>query len=62
MPFESDLPVYLCRGLKVPLKELWPNVKKYLSKAGRGATVSQECPIRIPYGSYDRIEMIPVAY
>ena len=30
MPFESDLPIYLCRQLRKPLRELWPSVKKYI--------------------------------
>ncbi len=29
MPFENR-PVYLCRGLKVPLKQLWPKLKNWL--------------------------------
>ena len=29
MPFENR-PVYLCRGLKEPLKELWPKLKRWL--------------------------------
>ena len=29
MPYERDLPVYLCRKLKVPLAELWPQLKNY---------------------------------
>lgn len=29
MPYESDLPVYLCRGLRVPLGEMWGKVKHY---------------------------------
>ncbi len=29
MPYESDLPIYVCRGPKVPLRDLWPSVKHY---------------------------------
>ena len=29
MPYESNLPVYLCRTPKVPLREVWPTVKSY---------------------------------
>jgi hypothetical protein len=29
MPYESNLPVYVCRGLRVPLRELWPQVRNY---------------------------------
>lgn len=30
MPYETDLPVYVCRGLKVPMRELWPKLKRYI--------------------------------
>jgi hypothetical protein len=30
MPYENDLPVFVCRGLKMPLKELWPKIKKWI--------------------------------
>jgi hypothetical protein len=30
MPWEQRQHIYLCRGLKVPLRELWPRVKKWL--------------------------------
>jgi hypothetical protein len=30
MPFENHLPIYLCRKLRKPLKELWPKVKNYI--------------------------------
>jgi hypothetical protein len=30
MPYESDLPIFLCRGLKVPLRDVWPSVKKFI--------------------------------
>jgi hypothetical protein len=29
MPYEDQLPLYLCRGLKAPLATLWPRVKHY---------------------------------
>ena len=30
MPFEQRVHIYLCRDLKVPLREAWPEVKKWL--------------------------------
>jgi 4-amino-4-deoxy-L-arabinose transferase-like glycosyltransferase len=27
MPYENDHPIYLCRGIKVPLGQVWPQVK-----------------------------------
>lgn len=30
MPYENDMPVWVCRGAKVSLKDLWPHVKKYI--------------------------------
>ena len=30
MPYESDLPIFLCRGLKVKIEDLWPRVKGYI--------------------------------
>jgi hypothetical protein len=30
IPYENDKPVHLCRGLKVPMKELWPKIKKWM--------------------------------
>jgi len=29
MPYENDLPLYVCRGLKIPIQDLWPKVKHY---------------------------------
>ncbi|WP_224368552.1 ArnT family glycosyltransferase [Hyalangium versicolor] len=29
MPYEDQLPLYLCRGLKQPVARLWPNEKHY---------------------------------
>ena len=30
MPYEQDMPVYIGRGLKIPMRELWPIVKMYV--------------------------------
>jgi hypothetical protein len=30
MPFETDLPIYLCRGLKMSMEEFWREVKSYI--------------------------------
>jgi len=30
MPYERDLPLFLCRGLKAPLERIWPAAKRYL--------------------------------
>jgi hypothetical protein len=29
MPYESQRPVFVCRGLKLPLETLWPQLKHY---------------------------------
>ena len=29
MPYESNLPVFVCRGLRVPLREMWAEVRNY---------------------------------
>lgn len=29
MPYEDDIPIMVCRGLKVPLQTLWPELKTY---------------------------------
>jgi hypothetical protein len=29
MPYEDDLPIILCRGIKTPLPRLWPKLKDY---------------------------------
>ncbi len=29
MPYENNLPVYLCRGLTLPVDEIWPRIKHY---------------------------------
>ena len=30
MPYESGLPIWVARGLKQPIAELWPKIKKYI--------------------------------
>jgi 4-amino-4-deoxy-L-arabinose transferase-like glycosyltransferase len=30
MPYERDLPVYVCRGIKAPLAEVWPRLKHFI--------------------------------
>ncbi|MGH6628470.1 MAG: glycosyltransferase family 39 protein, partial [Burkholderiales bacterium] len=30
VPFEMDMPIYVCRGLKRPIEEIWPRTKKYI--------------------------------
>jgi len=30
MPYETNLPIYICRGLKVPLREAWRLGKKFI--------------------------------
>jgi hypothetical protein len=30
MPYERDMPIYVCRILKVPLVQLWPQLKHYI--------------------------------
>ena len=30
MPYENDQPVHLCRGLKMPMRELWPKIRKWI--------------------------------
>jgi hypothetical protein len=30
MPYERDLPVWICRGLRAPLRDTWPRVKMYI--------------------------------
>jgi len=29
MPYENDVPMWLCRGLRVPYEEIWPKAKHY---------------------------------
>ena len=29
MPYEDDKPVYVGRGMRPPLRELWPKLKHY---------------------------------
>ena len=30
MPYEDGVPIYLCRGLKRPLSDVWPLIKEYI--------------------------------
>jgi hypothetical protein len=30
MPYENNLPIWICHGGKFPLKDLWPQLKKYI--------------------------------
>jgi len=30
MPYENDKPLHLCRGLKMPITQLWPKIKKWM--------------------------------
>lgn len=30
MPYENNLPIYLCRNLKTPVKEFWARVKEFI--------------------------------
>ena len=30
MPYETDRPIYVLRGMKIPLERYWPKVKKYI--------------------------------
>jgi hypothetical protein len=30
MPYEDDLPIWVCRRLKLPVAELWPRIKRYI--------------------------------
>jgi 4-amino-4-deoxy-L-arabinose transferase-like glycosyltransferase len=29
MPYENDLPIFLCRGIKVPIEQVWPQTKYF---------------------------------
>ena len=29
LPYENNLNIYLCRGLRVPLKDLWAKIRNY---------------------------------
>jgi hypothetical protein len=29
MPYEDDLPIHVCHGLRVPFARLWPEVKSF---------------------------------
>jgi hypothetical protein len=30
MPYENDMSIWICRGAKVPLKDMWPHLKVYI--------------------------------
>jgi 4-amino-4-deoxy-L-arabinose transferase-like glycosyltransferase len=30
MPYEQDMPIFVGRGLKIPIRELWPQLKEYI--------------------------------
>ncbi len=30
MPYEDDMPIMVCKGIRVPLANLWPRLKKYV--------------------------------
>jgi len=30
MPYETDLPIYVCRGLKIPIAEAWARLKRFV--------------------------------
>lgn len=30
MPYENNRPIFLCRGLKIPLRDIWPSTKHYI--------------------------------
>jgi hypothetical protein len=30
MPYETDLPVYLCRSPKMTLQQVWPHLKNFI--------------------------------
>ncbi len=30
MPYENNLPIFVCRGPRMPLKDIWPRVKHYM--------------------------------
>jgi len=29
MPYENNLPILVCRGIKTPLADLWPQLRNY---------------------------------
>jgi hypothetical protein len=29
MPYENDLPIFLCRGIKMPIEQTWPQTKVF---------------------------------
>jgi hypothetical protein len=30
MPFENDKPIWIARGLRKPLYEVWPHLRKFI--------------------------------
>jgi hypothetical protein len=30
MPYEDDLPIWICRRLRIPVRELWPRIRHYI--------------------------------
>ena len=30
MPYETELPIYICKKPKIPLKDVWPSVRHYI--------------------------------
>jgi len=30
MPYETELPIFVCRGLRVPLSSFWPSLRHYI--------------------------------
>ena len=30
MPYENERPIFICRGLRIPLDSLWPRLQRYL--------------------------------
>ena len=30
MPYENNVPVFICKNLKIPLREAWPKIKKFV--------------------------------
>jgi hypothetical protein len=30
MPFENDVPIRICRGLRLPIQEVWPEVRRFI--------------------------------
>jgi hypothetical protein len=30
MPYENNVPVYICRNVRIPLREIWPRIKSFI--------------------------------